>query len=71
MEDQEQPPLDLKEWRKANRLTQQQAATLFGLTLRGYGQMEREGRGDWRTVYAARFLGEHPEEIRERLKDTP
>ncbi|MBE1237257.1 helix-turn-helix transcriptional regulator [Phaeovibrio sulfidiphilus] len=62
------PSYDLKAWRKINRLTQDQAAFLFGITRRGYGKLEKNPETDARTRYAALYLQEHPEEIMERLK---
>lgn len=61
---------DLKTWRKALGLTQDQAAYLFGITRQGYQNRERNpGILIRETHYAALYLADHPEEVAVLLKD--
>ncbi|GHU05667.1 hypothetical protein FACS1894205_6000 [Alphaproteobacteria bacterium] len=61
---------ELLTWRKSLGLIQRKAAFLLDLTEQGYIHREK-GRVPitHETLYATRYLSEHPEEVARRLAD--
>ena len=61
-------PDECKAWRKGLKLTQAQAASALGLTVRGW-QKREEGSSpiNREAEYAMRYLAEHPEVIQAAL----
>ncbi|GHU04678.1 hypothetical protein FACS1894205_3300 [Alphaproteobacteria bacterium] len=61
---------ELLTWRKSLGLTQRKAAFLIGITEQGYIKREKgQSALTPETLYATRYLSEHPEEVALRLAD--
>ncbi|MEA4836861.1 MAG: helix-turn-helix transcriptional regulator [Rhodospirillaceae bacterium] len=61
---------DLKTWRAALRLTQDQAAHVLGISRVAWGQREKGAVPlSQETRYALTYLTDHPEEVTARLRD--